>query len=58
MKTIAKIASLAMACMLALPFGANAQKEAGIVAHRGFWNCEEAGYAKNSVAALREAQEA
>lgn len=58
MKTIAKIASLAMACMLALPFGASAQKEVGIVAHRGFWNCEEAGYAKNSVAALREAQEA
>ena len=29
----------------------------GIVAHRGFWNCEEAGYAKNSVAALRCAQE-
>ena len=28
----------------------------GIVAHRGFWNCEEAGYAKNSVAALRCAQ--
>jgi glycerophosphoryl diester phosphodiesterase len=29
-----------------------------IVAHRGFWNCEEAGYAKNSIAALRCAQEA
>lgn len=29
----------------------------GIVAHRGFWNCEEAGYAKNSIAALRCAQE-
>jgi glycerophosphoryl diester phosphodiesterase len=28
------------------------------VAHRGFWNCEEAGYAKNSIAALRCAQEA
>ncbi len=28
----------------------------GIVAHRGFWNCEEAGYAKNSVAALECAQ--
>lgn len=58
MKTIAKIASLAMACMLALPFGANAQKEAGIVAHRGFWNCEEAGFSENSIAALRCAQEA
>ena len=29
-----------------------------IVAHRGFWNCEEAGYAQNSIAALRCAQEA
>lgn len=36
----------------------NKDKEVGIVAHRGFWNCEEAGYAKNSVAALRCAQEA
>ena len=31
--------------------------EMGIIAHRGFWNCEEAGYARNSVAALRCAQE-
>lgn len=30
----------------------------GIVAHRGFWNCEEAGFARNSVAALRCAQKA
>lgn len=29
----------------------------GIVAHRGYWNCEEAGFAKNSIAALRCAQE-
>ena len=28
----------------------------GIVAHRGFWNCEAAGYSENSIAALREAQ--
>ena len=37
------------------------RKETGktdIVAHRGFWNCEEAGYAKKSIAALRCAQEA
>ena len=33
-------------------------KGTGIVAHRGFWNCEEAGYAKNSLAALKCAQEA
>lgn len=29
----------------------------GIIAHRGFWNCEEAGYARNSIAALRCAQD-
>ena len=29
-----------------------------IVAHRGYWNCEEAGYAKNSLASLRCAQQA
>lgn len=29
-----------------------------IVAHRGYWNCAEAGYARNSVAALRQAGEA
>ena len=29
-----------------------------IVAHRGYWNCEEAGYARNSVAALECAQDA
>lgn len=29
-----------------------------IVAHRGYWNCEEAGYAQNSLAALKCAQEA
>jgi glycerophosphoryl diester phosphodiesterase len=27
-----------------------------IVAHRGFWNCAAAGFAKNSIASLREAQ--
>ena len=34
------------------------RRDCSIVAHRGFWNCEEAGYAKNSIAALRCAQEA
>ena len=36
----------------------NNYKGTGIVAHRGFWNCDEAGYAKNSIAALRCAQQA
>ena len=37
--------------LMQLTFSAHAQHKTGIVAHRGFWNCEEAGYAKNSVAA-------
>ena len=52
-----------MAAIAALSFFApeayaQKAKQAGIVAHRGFWNCEDAGYAKNSIAALRCAQEA
>lgn len=31
-------------------------KKIAIVAHRGFWNCEEAGKAKNSIASLAQAQ--
>lgn len=49
----------AMIATLFITQTAFAQKrQCGIVAHRGFWNCEEAGYAKNSLAALRCAQEA
>lgn len=48
--------------LLTLPFVAQAQNTdfdgTGIVAHCGFWNCEEAGYSKNSIASLRCAQEA
>lgn len=50
-----------LATLIMVPFMADAQKktdECGIVAHRGFWNCKEAGYAKNSLAALKCAQEA
>lgn len=53
-----------IACLTLVSFSAEARKkqkqpaqEVGIVAHRGFWNCDEAGYAKNSIAALRCAQE-
>lgn len=55
-----KIRKIIMAISASLCFisAAEAQTQTGIVAHRGFWNCEEAGYAKNSVAALRCAQEA
>lgn len=30
----------------------------GIVAHRGYWNCESGGFARNSIAALKAAQDA
>ena len=30
----------------------------GIVAHRGYWNCEEGGYARNSFAAFKAAAQA
>ena len=55
MKNIVRMA--AIIATLFLSQSVFAQKQCGIVAHRGFWNCEEAGYAKNSVAALRCAQE-
>ena len=57
-----KIFLLILAALFILPISSEAKtrknKGIGIVAHRGFWNCEEAGYAQNSVAALRCAQEA
>ena len=54
------ILSTLIALILINPFEASARryKGTGIVAHRGFWNCEAAGFAKNSIAALRCAQEA
>ena len=58
MKRLIRLIRLIAIMMVMLPLSAEAQKKAGIVAHRGFWNCEEAGYAKNSIAALRCAQEA
>lgn len=51
-----------LATLLMVSFMTDAQnksrKGTGIVAHRGFWNCEQAGFAKNSIAALKCAQEA
>ena len=55
---ISKILTVALAALMLCVNADARKKEYGIVAHRGFWNCEEAGYAKNSVAALRCAQEA
>lgn len=51
---------MALTAFAIIPSEAVAQKKhkIGIVAHRGFWNCEEAGKAQNSIASLRCAQEA
>lgn len=56
-----RFALIITALMTLIPAGSYAQKKAqgtGIVAHRGYWNCKEAGFAKNSIASLRCAQEA
>ena len=58
-KALIKIFALAAICITTiLPCEARHKQanRTGIVAHRGFWNCEEAGYARNSVAALKCAQ--
>lgn len=34
----------------------NQDGKIAIVAHRGFWNCEASGFAENTIASLREAQ--
>ena len=33
------------------------QGKVAIVAHRGFWNCEQAGFSENSIASLKAAQD-
>ncbi len=58
MNTLRKITITLAACSALAATSCQEAHETGIVAHRGFWNCEEAGYAKNSIAALRCAQEA
>lgn len=63
LKVLIKAFAIAAACFSAiLPCEARTKQikksnRTGIVAHRGFWNCEEAGYARNSVAALKCAQD-
>ena len=61
MKKAALIISAIIAVTIFAPIEVQAKKNRHkgtcIVAHRGFWNCEEAGYAKNSLAALKCAQE-
>lgn len=49
------LAALSVAAVMVFGTSCSAQKIA-VTAHRGFWNCEEAGYARNSVKALEMAQ--
>ena len=39
------------------PTASRAPQEIAVTAHRGFWNCEEAGYAENSIKSLELAQQ-
>lgn len=52
-------ANLLLLCAFVLSACACAPEPAvSVVAHRGFWNCEAAGFSQNSLASLRCAQEA
>ena len=56
-----RIAMLAAACLVAaapVSSYAKSAKKLGIVAHRGYWNCEDGGFARNSMASLKSAQKA
>lgn len=54
------IGAVLAAVLVVLIFSSHSKagKRVGAVAHRGYWNCEKAGYARNSLAALSCAQEA
>jgi glycerophosphoryl diester phosphodiesterase len=55
MKTIARIAALAALATMSVSC---ASQKIAVTAHRGFWKCEEAGYAENSIKSLEAAQNA
>ena len=60
MKTFRIIISVLLSALVLMPASVEAKKKqkVGIVAHRGFWNCEAAGYSQNSIASLKAAQDA
>ena len=60
MKRIIALAALAVAvCSCGTAhLVSHAPSHVDIVAHRGYWNCEQGGYAQNSVASLKAAQDA
>ena len=64
--TLKNISVIAAAALLALTSCAGGKTgfpkidqkgKTAIVAHRGFWNCEAAGFAENSIASLKAAQD-
>lgn len=50
--------AFAASIILLASITAGAQHKIAITAHRGFWKCEAAGNSENSIASLREAQNA
>lgn len=49
--------AMAISLAVAVSCGSQDTRKVGIVAHRGFWNCEQAGMAQNSIASLKAAQD-
>lgn len=60
MKRVRLIISIALLSVLAAGCGApdGSRDDVRIIAHRGFWNCEEGGFSENSIASLKAAQDA
>lgn len=61
MKRFAAVLLMAASVAAAMPASLSAgnrknDKNVAVVAHRGFWNCDEGGYSKNSIASLIQAQ--
>lgn len=56
MKRTCSLAALILAAALSLT-GCQCQKKIAIGAHRGFWRCDEAAQAQNSIASFRVAQD-
>lgn len=52
-----RITRIAFAALAALAVAACNRPQTNIVAHRGFWKCEQAGFSQNSIASLKAAQD-
>ena len=58
MKSLRNIFTTAVLALAVFSSCTPEEEGVGIVAHRGFWNCEEAGFSQNSIASLICAQKA